>query len=81
LIDIEKVKSDAEKGIFHWDYYNKWQEFKKGLPYEDRIKWDKIINRMHKNESGQMFLNPPLTDEEEDWARIIMRKAREWGLS
>ncbi len=79
--DINKVMSDAEKGIFHWDYYDKWQEFKKALPYEDRMKWDEIKDRMHKNENGQRFLEPPLTDEEKAWAMDIMRRAMDWGIS
>lgn len=80
-INIGKAKLDAEKGIFYWGYYNKWQEFKKELSQEDRIKWDELTDRVHRKENGQRFLEPPLTHEEQAWARDIMRKAKEWGLS
>ena len=80
-ININRVISDAEKGILHWDYYNKWQEFKKGWSDEDRMKWDEIKDRLHKNGSGQRFLEPPLTDKEKAWAMDIMRRAMERGIS
>ncbi len=80
-IKVEKVISDAEKGILHWDYYERWQEFKKEWSEEDKRRWNEITGRMHKNRNGKMFLDPPLTDNEKVWAMDIMRKAMEWGFS
>lgn len=79
-ISLEGIISDAENGIAHWDYYDRWQEFKKEWTAEDRSRWDEIMGRMYKDVNGQRFLDPPLTGEEKSWVTSIVLRAMEWGF-
>ncbi len=79
-MDLERIISDGEKGIVYQDYYNSWQEFKKGWTAEDRSRWDEITRRMCKDANGRRVLDPPLTDEEKSWAMGIALRAMEWGF-
>lgn len=79
-ISVVEIISDSEKGVYHWDYYEWWQEFKKGWSQDDRIKWDKLRGRLHKDVDGKRILEPPLTHEEKIWAMDMMRRAMERGF-
>jgi hypothetical protein len=79
-ISIEKIISDGEKGIAHWDYYNRWQEFKNEWSAEDRSRWNEITGRMHKDVNGRRVLEPSLTGEEKSWLMSIALRAMEWGF-
>ncbi len=79
-ISLERIISDAENGIAHWDYYDRWQDFKKEWTAEDRSRWDEIIGRMCKDVKGRRFLDPPLTNEEKSWVMGIAHRAMEWGF-
>jgi hypothetical protein len=80
-INIDKVISDAEKGILYWDYYDRWQKFKEEWSDEDRRRWNDLTGRMRKDVKGKRSLDPPLTDEEKTWAMDIIRRAMVWGFS
>jgi hypothetical protein len=79
-IAIPEIISDAEKGEYHWDIFDRWQEFKKEWSQEDRETWDSLMKKVRKNADGERVLDPPLTSEEKVWAMDLARRAMEWGI-
>ena len=79
-ITIDEIISDAEKGEYHWDIFDRWQEFKKEWSQEDRDIWDNLMRKVRKDVDGARTLDPPLTSKEKAWAMDLVRRAMERGL-
>lgn len=79
-ITIEEIISDAEKGEYHWDIFDRWQEFKNEWSQEDRDIWDSLMKKVRKNVDGKSVLDPPLTSKEKVWAMDLALRAVEWGI-
>jgi hypothetical protein len=79
-LDLRELISSAEKGIIDLDHYRKWNQFKKEWSKEDAAFWNGLKNRMIKDGSGTLKLDPPPSADEKAWAKRFVRRAEEKGL-
>ena len=75
--DLVQLISLAEKGVIDFDHVERWNRFKKEWSEEDIIFWNKLKNRMTKDESGVLRLDPPLSIDEKMQAKIFVQRAEE----
>ena len=75
--DLIQLISLAENGVIDFDHVERWNRFKKEWSEEDIIFWNKLKNRMTKDESGVLRLDPPLSIDEKMQAKIFVQRAEE----
>jgi hypothetical protein len=75
--DLIQLISLAEKGVIDFDHVERWNRFKKEWSEEDIIFWNKLKNRMTKDESGVLRLDSPLSIDEKMQAKIFVQRAEE----
>lgn len=78
--DLRELIFLAEKGIIDPDHYKKWNQFKNEWSPEDKIFWNRLNNKMRRDESGTLKLDPPPSADEKAWAKRFVRRAEEKGL-
>lgn len=78
--DLREIISGAEAGIIDPEHEKLWRRFKQDWSEEDKVFWSKLKDKMAKDESGLMRLNPPASADEMAWAKRFIKRAEEVGL-
>jgi hypothetical protein len=78
--DLVWLISSAEKGVIDLDHMKRWKQFKKEWSEEDVFFWNRLKDRMVKDESGVLKFDPPLSLGEKIQAKMFAKRAEERDL-
>ena len=78
--DLEEILRLGTVGIINMEHFEQWQRFKKQWSVYDKTRWLILLSRIHKKPDGTAELKPPLSNMEKQWAKDLVRKAKDLDL-
>ena len=78
--DLEEILRLGTAGIINKEHFERWQRFKEQWSVDDRTRWQILFSRIHKRLDGTAELEPPLSDQEKQWAKDLVQRAEALDL-
>jgi hypothetical protein len=78
--DLEEIIRLGASGIINREHFKQWQRFKEQWSVYDKIRWLILFGRIHKKPDGTAELKPPLSNLEKQWAKDLVRRAKDLDL-
>ncbi len=78
--DLEEIIRLGASGIINREHFEQWQQFKEQWSESDKIRWQNLFSRIHKKPDGTAELKPPLSNLERQWAKDLVRRAKDLDL-
>ena len=78
--DLEEILRLGTVGIINKEHFERWQRFKEQWSIDDRTRWQILFSRIHQRQDGTAELEPPLSDQEKQWAKDLVQRAEALNL-
>lgn len=79
-LDLEELVDLAAAGRIDIDHFKRWLQFKETWTTKDRTGWERLLNRVRKNDGGDVVIEPPLSKKERSFVEAILERAEALDL-